>query len=344
MKEKNLVIGDDDTEYVSRLGRYISSRDSVRIRVACFSDKDLMREYVNDNPVDMILAGESWISEDICPDSRKWMLLSEQEGGEQKNGTVRAGRQIYRYQPADDILTKILQGMALPGAGGPGADSAVFVVGVYGPAGWTETSRLALAMAARLGREGPSVYLGLNEFSPVMKLTGKPKGYDLSDVAYCWRRGRLTDEQLERMAGHEDGFDCIPAPVNPAELAELGGQELEELIKTLCGVGGYQNVVADFGNGISGRTGLFEACWKTIVIFPETETGQLQKEEFVQFWESVGAGDLLRRAECVMLPPEELRPGRRGRAEEYMNELAGQLLRGKREDGREGGIVVCRGD
>jgi len=339
MKEKTLVICDDDKEYIDRLGRYISMREEPRLRVACFSDHELLGSYVDQNHVDMFLAGEGWIDENLCEDQRKWMILTDEEENHQGNGGY---RQIQKYQAADELLAKVLRCMEFPGMGGTEMLSSR--LGIYAPSGWTESTRLAMALAAKQGKDGPSLYVGLNEFSPIMRLTGKCKSYDLSDVAYCWKRGRLNYGQLERMTSHMDGFDVIPAPVNPAELAELSGTEVEALLEKICTVGGYRIVVIDFGSSISGRHGLFEHCGRNLVIFPGTETGLYQQEEFEQFWRSVGAEKLLKRTECIMLPLEELRQTRKGKGEEYMDELAERLLRYDGGDEREGGLVVCGDD
>ena len=339
MKEKTLVICDDDKEYIDRLGRYISMRGEAKLRVACFSERRLFAEYVGQNQVDMFLAGTGWIDETLCGDRRRWLMLTDEEESEPRQ---KGYRQIRKYQAADELLTKVLQCMEFPGAGG--AEIFPSRVGIYSPSGWTESTRLAMALTARLGKDGPSLYVGLNEFSPIMKLSGRCKNYDLSDVAYSWRRGRLDYGQLERMTSHLEGFDGIPAPVNPAELAEISGTEVEALLENICAVGGYRNMVMDFGSSISGRHSLFEHCGRNVVIFPATESGLYQQEEFEQFWRSVGAEALLNHTECIVLPLEEFRDNRKGRGEGYMDELAERLLRRREGDERERGLIVCGGD
>ena len=106
MKEKILVFCDDDKTYIDRLGRYINSRKSRDLSVACFSDRDKLAEYAKENQVDLFLAGESWIDEKLCGDMRRWIELSESRTEE-----GHSYRCIYRYQPADEMLEKVLQPM-----------------------------------------------------------------------------------------------------------------------------------------------------------------------------------------------------------------------------------------
>ena len=54
MKEKILVICDDDKTYIDRLGRYINSRKSRDLSVACFSDRDKLAEYAKENGFETI--------------------------------------------------------------------------------------------------------------------------------------------------------------------------------------------------------------------------------------------------------------------------------------------------
>lgn len=329
MKEKILAICDEDREYINRLGRYITGRAEPSVRVACFSDREKFREYARGHTVDLFLAGADWVNEEICGDARRWVLLSEGDEGENSGSGEAPHPSISRYQAADVILTRVLQLMELPGRQKGSVAGEASLIGVYAPAGWSESALLALALTARLGREGPAVYVGLSEFSPVMRMTDRAKGQDLSDIAYCFRRGSLTYDRLERMTVHLEGFDCIPAPANPAELAELMGAELSGLLESICSVGGYQYIVADFGGSISGRLALFESCRMNAVLFSDSEAGRMQREEFEGFWRSVGAQELLDRSELVVLSQEEQKSGWKGRTEGYVNELAERILRSK---------------
>lgn len=56
--------------------------------MACFSDRELFGEYARNHHVDAFLAGESWIDEAICEDSRRWLLLAEDDG---ESGTICGG-------------------------------------------------------------------------------------------------------------------------------------------------------------------------------------------------------------------------------------------------------------
>ena len=148
MKEKSLVICDNDKEYIDRLGRYISMREEPRLRVACFSDRRLLRSYVDQQHVDMFLAGSEWVDEGLCEDQRRWLILAEEENDIGNGGY----RQIRKYQAADELLAKVLQCMDVPGMGGTGEALSSSRLGIYSPAGWTESTRLAMAMAALVRR------------------------------------------------------------------------------------------------------------------------------------------------------------------------------------------------
>lgn len=339
MRERSLIICDDDREFVARLGGYVSRRENTALQVVCFSDREKMREYMTGHEVDAVLAGESWPQTEFCDGKTCWLRLAEtghRQKSDEKNRAV-----VYKYQAAEEILRQVMLGLELPGAGQTVLSAETELVGVYAPGGWTESTRLALAIARHLGRDGPAVYLGLNEFSAVTGLLGKNVGQDLSDLAYCWRRGRLEEEQLERMALHLDGYDCVPAPANPAELAELRENEVKDLIEAVCRAGGYQYAVLDFGGSISGWLGLFGAVGRNCVLFPATETGGLQQESYEAFWKSIGADEISARSICAALPLEEMRGNRRERTEEYMDELAERLLRSAENVERGGGAVVC---
>ena len=337
MRERSLIICDDDRDFVARLGGFVSRREEGAFRVVCFSDREKMKEYVSTHEVDAVFAGESWEKAEFCGEKKRWFRLMETANAPREN----AEPFVYKYQAAEEILRQVMLGLELPGAGQPELCTETDLFGVYAPGGWTECTRLALTMAKHLGRDGPAVYLGLNEFSAVIGLLGRNTDQDLSDLAYCWRRGRLDEEQLERMVIHLEGYDCVPAPANPAELAELKESESKDLVEAVCRAGGYRYAVLDFGGSISGWLSLFGSVGKNCVLFPATETGSLQQEAYEAFWRSIGADSIAERSKGVMLPLEELRGSRRERTEEYMDELAERLLRSAEDVERSGGAIVC---
>ena len=322
MKEKSLVICDDDREYVRRLGEYLSRKEESGLRVVCFTDREKLKAYLLEHKPDGVLAGENWAETEDERDIVRRFVLSETVSPDRNDDM-----NVYKYQAAEDIFRQLMLGMEIPGGGKVVLCAQTEICGVYAPSGWTESTRLALTLAKKLAREGPALYLGLNEFSPVSSMLGRDGGRDLSDVAYCWRRGRLNEEKLERMVIHMDGYDCIPAPLNPAELAELKEKEVKELMDTVCRIGAYRHVVIDFGGSISGRMNLFGGAGRNFVLFSGTEIGNRQQMVYEGFWKSIGAKELLARSHSVNLPSEDIRGTRRERTEEYLDELAEQLLR-----------------
>lgn len=336
MKEKRLIICDDDREFISRLGGYISRKRENPLQVACFTERESFGVYLTEHEVDGVLIGEHWWEEELPLDCVRKMLLTERSGSSAAEGCI----EIYKYQSAEDILRQVMLGLELPDGGQTVFRGEAELFCVYSPGGWPEVTRLALAIAKRLGRDGPVIYLGLNEFSAVSRLLGKTAGQDMSDVVYCRRRGKMNEAQLERMILHLEGFDCIPAPVNPAELAELKDRDVKGLVEEVCRAGGYRYAVLDLGGSVFGWLSLFGAAKQNYVIFPGTEIGLYQQSVYETFWRSIGAEVLLEKSPGIILPPEELYGGKREKTEEYINELAERLLRSKDKSGGDGGVLI----
>lgn len=336
MKEKRLIICDDDREFISRLGGYISRKRENPLQVACFTEREAFGVYLSEHEVDGVLIGEHWSENGESLDCVRTMLLTERIGQSAAEGCI----EIYKYQSAEDILRQVMLGLELPDGGQTvfRGDAELFCV--YSPGGWSEVTRLALAIAKRLGRDGPVIYLGLNEFSAVNRLLGKMAGQDMSDVVYCRRRGKINEARLEKMILHLEGFDCIPAPVNPAELAELKEKDIKGLVEDVCRVGGYRHAVLDLGGSVFGWLSLFGAAKQNYVIFPGTETGLYQQSVYETFWKSIGAEALLEKSKGVILPSDEVCGGKREKTEEYINELAERLLRSKDKPGGDGGTLI----
>ena len=336
MKEKRLIICDDDREFISRLGGYISRKRENPLQVACFTERESFGVYLAEHEVDGVLIGEHWWEEELPLECVRKMLLTERTGQSVAEGCI----EIYKYQAAEDILRQVMLGLELPDGGQTVFWGETQIFSVYSPGGWPEITRLAIAMAKRLGRDGPVIYLGFNEFSAVSRLLGKGTGQDMSDLVYCRRRGKLSEAQLERMILHLEGLDCIPAPINPAELAELKERDAKNLVEDICKVGGYRYAVLDLGGSIFGWLALFGASKQNYVIFPGTEVGMYQQSVYETFWKSIGAEALLEKSMGVILPLEEVYGGKREKTEEYINELAERLLRSRDNFAGDGGTLI----
>ena len=113
MKEKRLIICDDDREFISRLGGYISRKRENPLQVACFTEREAFGVYLSEHEVDGVLIGEHWSEKGESLDCVRTMLLTERIGQSAAEGCI----EIYKYQSAEDILRQVMLGLELPDGG-----------------------------------------------------------------------------------------------------------------------------------------------------------------------------------------------------------------------------------
>ena len=88
MKEKRLIICDDDREFISRLGGYISRKRENPLQVSCFTEQASFKEYLSAHEADGVLIGEHWSEKDVLWDGARKMVLTDRVGQSAVEGSI----------------------------------------------------------------------------------------------------------------------------------------------------------------------------------------------------------------------------------------------------------------
>lgn len=131
-----------------------------------------------------------------------------------------------------------------------------------------------------------------------------------------------------------DALDYVPPVRYPEDLADTDAGQVEGLIETIAGEGGYENVILDIGSHGKFVYGLMKLCSVIYMPVKEDSVSLAKLEEFERYLDVSGNGALREKIKKLKLPYHSSF----GRRENYLEQLlwgelgdyVRQLLRGGR--------------
>lgn len=261
MKSYKVAICDTEPSFAIALMNYINRNAGIPILAMAFTGVEQLREYLAQHETDMIVMDETLFSQEAMGESaiRQWSekltsvsILILIKSGEQLTLTEDITG-ISKYSPASVLVKRMLEILGREqvfiGSGREG-----IAVGIYSPIGRSGKSRLAHALCRYWsGQSGESyesgmftsgriLYLGMEEYGS--------RGVAMETVLYYLKqRSENLSMQIKALAQIQNGVDVIPSADSYQELRELDAGDMEWLIRTICGEGYYEHVIADIGTG-----------------------------------------------------------------------------------------------
>ncbi len=330
MKSYKVAICDTEPSFTIALMNYINRNAGIPILAMAFTGVEQLQEYLRQHETDMIVVDEAMVSEAVAANQSCGKLSDEilesvpvllllrsgehpEESGEvisrSTNGMTCGIKGISKYSPASVLVKKMLevlgQKRTFIGSGQEGV-----AIGIYSPIGRSGKSRLAGALCEYWSgqSENPSVddivmsgrtlYLGMEEYGP--------EGTAMETVLYYLKqRSENLSMQLKALAQTKMGYDFIPSAGCYQELRELGAEDMERLLQTICREGYYRQVVADIGSGSLAELKCLLAFDVIYMPYLQEQETQQRLEMFIHCVKRMDIWDDLNRR-CYLVNVEEV--------------------------------------
>lgn len=261
MKTGLLAIFDLEEQYAYHLLDYISEKQGMPFRTVAFTDMQEMKNYLNDNYVDLLLISADSFDESIADFSiGKIILLS--------NGNVYSEyidySSIYKYQSTENIIREVLDYYVNVNKDAhimPVVKENVEIIGAYSPIGRCGKTTFAIALGQCLAEEHQVLYMNFEEFSGFGKMldTGFPG--DLSDLMYFYMQNPDSIAiKLKAIVGQLQGMDYVPPLVYQKDLREIDAAQWARLIKHIAATSEYDKIIIDLGNMVSDIFEMLSIC------------------------------------------------------------------------------------
>ncbi len=301
MKKNTLAIFDRDEEYVMRLMNYLNDSRSMPLEIQAFTDKKLLKDYVKEHEVDILLLPEEELDDDLSgAKTGEMMVLSEADSAQDCCGH----RSICKYQSSENILREVMCYYADRPASVPGLlpDRKTEITAVYSPIRRCFRTSFAIAMGQVLSERERVLYINLEEYSGFNQLLRKNYMTDLSDLLfYIGQKKRNFPCKLASMVQSLGGLDFIPPAVSPPDLRTVDEESWITFFNEVLRCD-YSRIILDFGESAAGFLNILSECG-TIYTPVREDTVSLSKlEQYEAMLHILEYETILSRTEKISIP------------------------------------------
>lgn len=302
MRKKVLAVCDEEASYACSFTAWLERKGHYPFEFIAFTGADKVCNYVQTNPVELLLVAEGT----MCPaisslPVKKLVVLDEEKGTVPEELPA-----VLKYQSCEKIMQEVtaLYGEEAREEGrGAAAKRTMHVLGVYSPLGRVGKTSLALALGQFLARRYSVLFLNLEPYSGFEQLFSCGFERNLGDLFYYVRQKKGQPAvQLAAMVREAGGLSYVPPVITPEDVEQITGEEWSALLEELRLYSGYQVVILDFGGGITQASVLFDACSKIYMPVRQDRVSEAKLAQYEAWLGSTGREDVLKKTEKLILP------------------------------------------
>ena len=233
-----LAICDYEKKYVYKLAEYLSGKKHFPFRVMAFDNIERLEAFLKENPVEILLLGESMEEKFLVETkSGQTFYLSEEKRESGKEHPL-----IYKYQSGTAIMKKIIE-LYAEGEGERKVQREekgkrpMEIIGVYSPIGRCLQTSFSLILGQILAKEKRCLYLNFEAYSGFSRLLEKEFHHDFMDLMYFLREGSgKFVYKLASMVDSIGNLDFIPPAVSFLDILEMEGEKWQLLLDHVRGL------------------------------------------------------------------------------------------------------------
>lgn len=301
MHPKNFVICDVEKEYARNLMQAVGARKELGFQMHLFQSLDHLEAFSRKKDIHILLLGEEFPAEKRQEISAKERYVLVKGNGKE---LLPEEKEIYKYQSVDSILARILEeSMDKEEMGHRNISGVGHLIGIYSPIHRIGRTKFALDLGKDLAKNGPVLYLNLEEYSGGNYYFPDQTGQNLGDLLYYIRqeKGNLG-LRISTMAGQIGDLNYIaPMPVTQ-DLREVREEEWLKLCDEILTNCIYKNVILDLGDGIKGLYSLLRACHTVYTLHPEDPVSQAKLFQYTENLRLMGFEDVLEHTVLKKVP------------------------------------------
>lgn len=244
---------DQDLRYMRRLTDYFNTYYSDKLEVFVFSSLENLSDFLKTSKIDVILANYDLEQGEIAPTNTRVMAYFADT---QDTETISGVRTVCKYQKAELIYNEVLNLYAeldlntsfhmMTG------DCPVYLfMGVAGGVGSTMAAATCATNFNQMGKR--TLYLNLEENGVLEPFLAGEGNTGLSDALYAVKSNRANLAlKLQTIVRRDQSGICFFAPFDASlDAADMGGEDVSELIRVLVSMAMFDCIVIDADVAIS---------------------------------------------------------------------------------------------
>jgi cellulose biosynthesis protein BcsQ len=259
MGKINLVIADNDLDYLEEISKFLLINFSQKFQLSSFSNNDELLSYMNNEQrkIDILLISPDLYSDNIKRDMFGIVIILTAGMSLSKNGNF---KYINKYQRADDISNNIIsmyseysKDTLFSGI----ISKETKIVAVYSASGGAGKTMVSTASSIYLSMKGLKVlYLNFETFQSTQHYFTGGSDKNLSNLFYFMKNEKnklaLKIEETKNI-DIKTGVHYFSPPESAFEIAELESEEIKYLLNQIKEKCIYDVVFVDLSTDLNKR-------------------------------------------------------------------------------------------
>mgnify|MGYP000032603429 FL=1 len=303
MNSRTLAIYDTESGYAKGLLQYINGKQNIPFKTVCFTNRELLVEYLENNNPDILLIAAEEMSMEIDKSSAKKIIILSK-------GSIPFDyseyTSIYKYQSMESIIRSILEILAddcqKQDFLEPERDRAK-IIGVYSPINGAGQTTFAITLGEVLAQRERTLYVSMKEFSAINKLTGERSQGDLSDLMYFYRQNpQSVSIKLQAVIDNIHGLDYVPPLTFFQDLRNIESKQWADLIEKMALSGLYEIIIVDLGSVLSNIFQILDICDTIYTVIREDIISKAKMDNYEEFLLRNDNDSILQKTIKIKLP------------------------------------------
>lgn len=294
MRKKRLLLFDRDPAYAARFAAYGNQRESFRLEVISFTNREELDRFLERQTADAALTvpEEAAFLRSRIP---QVMVLSEHRPS-------RGEPVLYRYQPCGQILQQAAAQMFPGTAEEDSGEAAAQIWGIYSPVHRCYKTTFSLILGQLLAEQGPALYLNLEEYAGFPALLEREYEETLSDLLYSRQVGEKSRNLSSGGWEYLGKLAYLPPVSCPADIREAPPEELAKIVRDLGTSRAFEFLVVDCGEALADPAPVLKLCRRIYMPDLSDRASQAKGEAFLRYLRQMGQEELAERIHRLTLP------------------------------------------
>lgn len=279
--------------FLECLSNYVMESAGMEFEFYFFTEGDAAADFLKTQRVELVVADELFFSEKEIPSGCMQICISNRT----RVDTLNDRHELNIYQRGADILGDIQKVLSAAGGRRDTAPGSNKVIAFYSPQGGSGKTTLAYICALLCARSKSSVYLNLEEFGSTAHLYQASFQTGMEDVLFAIKDHRDVAACISNALQKEQrNVSVMPTMKNYSDLAALGADDIELLLKTLQQVSAADYLFVDLSGGLTEQNRrVLELCDCSFWVFDDTDVG-MGKLERIRSDQSVQGSEYFGRS------------------------------------------------
>ena len=261
MSEKNLVICDKESRYACSLAENILEKRELNVKVYTFTSLDNISAFLREKEIHILIVDEEYSAKArSCIHAEQIFVLMQGGIVELKENE----QAIYKYQCADQIIHQVFETYVEK----TNEDvmrhfrkNQTRLEAVYSPISGVEKNQFAIMIGKEWAKKERVLYLNLEEYAGFEPEISDESRMNIGDLLYYIRQsaGHLGI-RLQAAVQKLGELEYIPPILLSVDLKAVSFEEWETFLKELLGLGVYDVILLEPGEGVQGLFQILQMC------------------------------------------------------------------------------------